>query len=74
MRGTDGYRINIDGSDALIWDGLHGPEERTFALNLAAGDHPLIVDYFVDRQQPFFSFQWQGPGIDLQEMMADMGM
>ncbi len=62
MRGTDGYRIRMDGKEVLLWDGLHGPEERTFFLNLAAGDHPLDVEYFFDRRQPFFSLRWQGPG------------
>ncbi len=68
MRGTDGYRINIDSRDVLVCDGLHGPVDKTFAMNLAVGDHTLKVDYFVDKREPFFSFRWQGPGIDLQEI------
>lgn len=63
MKGTDGYRIAVDGREALTWDGLHGPAEKTFALDLAGGDHPLAVDYFVDKQQPFFGLEWEGPGL-----------
>jgi len=66
MKGTDGYRIQLDGRDAIVFDGLHGPEDRVAQLHLAQGDHPLAVDYFVDRHKPFFQLQWEGPGMELQ--------
>ncbi len=28
MQGSDGYRISVDGRDALVWDGSHGPADR----------------------------------------------
>ena len=68
MKGTDGYRIRLDGRDALVWDGLHGPEEKTAGLHLAKGDHPLAVDYFVDRNKPFFQLEWEGPGLARQDI------
>ena len=69
MQGSDGYRIALDGKDALIYDGPHGPAEKTAVLNLAKGDHPLAVDYFVDRSSsPFFKMEWQGPGLARQEI------
>ncbi len=70
IRGSDGYAVAIDGQDILVWDGLHGPEERTFVLHLAAGDHPIAVRYFADRREPFFSFEWQRPGRKLREIPA----
>ena len=63
MRGTDGYRLSIDDSVALEWDGLHGPEDRFFHLHLAEGFHPIRLDYFFDRQKPFLEINWQGPGM-----------
>ncbi len=68
MKGTDGYRIQLDGQDAIVWDGLHGPEDKVAGLHLARGDHPLAVDYFVDRHKPFFQLEWEGPGIERQEI------
>jgi len=68
MKGTDGYRIQLDGRDVLVWDGLHGPEEKTASLHLAKGDHPLAIDYFVDRNKPFFQLQWEGPGLARQDI------
>ena len=68
MKGTDGYRIQLDGRDAIVWDGLHGPEEKVAGLHLAKGDHPLAVDYFVDRNKPFFQLEWEGPGLARQEI------
>ena len=68
MKGTDGYRIQLDGRDAIVWDGLHGPEDKVAGLHLAKGDHPLAVDYFVDRNKPFFQLEWEGPGLVRQEI------
>jgi len=68
MKGTDGYRIQIDGEDVLVWDGLHGPKTRTVGLHLAAGDHPLAVDYFVDRNKPFFQLEWEAPRLVRQDI------
>ena len=69
MQGADGYRIALDGREALAWDGPHGPAEKTAVLNLAEGDHPLAVDYFVDKASPpFFKLEWEGPGLPRQEI------
>jgi len=70
MKAADGYRVEIDGREALDWDGLHGPEERVFSLNLAKGDHEIGVKYFFDNVRPYFSFQWEGPGTELQDIPA----
>jgi len=68
MKGTDGYRIHLGGREALLWDGLHGPEDKVACLHLAKGAHPLAVDYFVDRNKPFFRLEWEGPGLARQEI------
>lgn len=69
MQGSDGYRITVDGREVLAWEGSHGPAERSGSMNLAKGDHPLAVDYFVDRSSsPFFKLEWEGPGLARQEI------
>ncbi len=73
MQGCDGYRISVDGRDALVWDGKHGPAERSGYVNLDTGYHPLTVDYFVDdSSSPFFKLEWEGPGIPRQEIPASL--
>lgn len=70
MKGTDGYRIQIDEHDTLVWDGLHGPEEKSAGMHLTAGDHPIAVDYFVDKNKPFFLLEWEGPDLERQVIPA----
>ncbi|MDB4749411.1 PA14 domain-containing protein [Rubripirellula sp.] len=70
MKGTDGYRLAIDGDEAIVWDGLHGPEHKVTGLHLTQGDHPLSIDYFVDRNKPFFQLEWEGPDLQRQEIPA----
>ena len=66
VRGTDGYRLKIDGREAEAWDGLHGPEYRFFSANLAKGFHPIALDYFLDSKPPFLEIRWEGPGVPPQ--------
>ena len=42
----DGSRLAVAGSVVVDNDGLHGAEERTGVIPLAAGWHPLSVEYF----------------------------
>lgn len=67
---SEGYRVTIDGREALVWDGLHGPERRSFALSLAEGEHPIALEWFVDRQAPYLQLEWEGPGLARQEVPA----
>ena len=70
MQGADGYRIALNGGDVLTRDGPHGPAEKTAVQNLAAGDHAIAVDYFVDKACiPFFKLECQGPGVARQEIL-----
>ena len=72
IHGADGYRLSLHGHDTMVWDGVHGPEEKTVAVNLEKGDHPLSLDYFVDNApSPFLSVEWEGPGIARQEIPSN---
>lgn len=73
MQGSDGYRIRVNGQDALTWDGIHGPTEKTAFVSLTKGDHSFGVAYFVDQAPaPFFKLEWEGPGIPRQEIPASV--
>ena len=43
---------------------------KVFSLNLAKGDHEIGIKYFFDKVRPYFSLQWEGPGIELQDIPA----
>lgn len=69
MRGSDGYRISVDRREVVLWDGSHGPAERSGAMNLAKGDHALLVEYFLDRSPaPYFKLEWEGPGLSREDI------
>ena len=74
IQGYDGYCIKLDERDALLWDGLHGPTEQTVALNLAKGNHPLNIGYFVDFPKNglagYFKLEWEGPSLERQSIPA----
>ncbi|NQT88132.1 hypothetical protein HQ560_15300, partial [bacterium] len=62
-----GYRIQIDGEDALVWDGQHGTTEKAAVRNLSKGDHALEVTYLYDRLTARnFGIDWEGPRLARQ--------
>lgn len=74
-----GYRVQIDGSDWLVWDGQHGTTEKSAWRHLSTGDHALAVTWIYDQLPASnFSLEWEGPGqrrqpIPLQALRVDAG-
>lgn len=69
VRGSDAYRVQIDNQNALVWDGVHGPTERTFVANLAKGAHPIEIVSMVDHSPaPGIYIEWEGPRMSRQEI------
>jgi hypothetical protein len=64
-----GYRLQIDGEDALVWDGQHGTTEKAAVRRLSKGDHPLALTHIYD-QLPARNFivEWEGPGTPRQAL------
>lgn len=62
-----GYRIELNGTIALEWDGQHGSTEKAAGHYLSKGDHPLKVTYLYD-QLPAKNFEisWEGPNLPRQ--------
>jgi hypothetical protein len=46
LTSDDGSRLLVDGALVVDNDGLHGPEEKTGDVALAAGWHAIRVEYF----------------------------
>ncbi len=62
----DGSRVFLDGAMVIDNDGLHGMQERSATLTLAAGYHPLRVEFFENGGGAGLQFSWSGPGIAKQ--------
>lgn len=62
-----GYRIRLDGTDRLVWDGQHGTTEKAAICRLSQGEHPLEVETIYDALPARnFSITWEGPGFSRQ--------
>jgi hypothetical protein len=46
LESDDGSRKALDGNEVIDNGGLHSALEKSGELELAAGDHPLTIDYF----------------------------
>lgn len=66
----DGSRVYLDGALVIDNDGLHGMQERSATLTLAAGYHPLRVEFFENGGGAGLQFSWSGPGIAKQLVPA----
>ena len=70
VNSDDGSRVRLNGSEIINNDGLHGMQERTRTLTLAAGYHPLEVTFFENGGGAGLLLSWKGPGISKQIVPA----
>ena len=62
-----GYRIRLDGEDALVWDGQHGSTEKAVMRGLSKGEHAIALDYIYDHLPARnFRIDWEGPRLPRQ--------
>ncbi|WP_157817686.1 DUF1800 family protein [Candidatus Thiodictyon syntrophicum] len=61
LRSDDGSRLWIGDRLVTDHDGLHGAEDRAGNIGLAAGWHPLRVDYFERWGDAVLELTWRGP-------------
>ncbi|WP_157472088.1 PA14 domain-containing protein [Neolewinella persica] len=59
LRSDDGSRLLIDGQEIINNDGLHGPDPRDGEIALAAGNHPLLVEYFERGGGNVLTLEWR---------------
>lgn len=63
LSSDDGSQLWLCDSLVVDNDGLHGMQERSGEIALAAGWHPLRVDYFNSSGSLGLSVSWSGPGV-----------
>ena len=68
----DGSKLYIDGALVVDNDGLHGTQDRSGIVSLAAGKHLIVVTYFekIDLQDLTVSFA--GPGISKKQIPVNL--
>jgi len=57
----DGSKVSIDNQLVINNDGLHGPEEKTGAMELATGRYPVTVDFFEKDGGADYKLEYSGP-------------
>jgi hypothetical protein len=67
----DGSRLLLDGKKIAEHDGIHGVgREKTATLDLAAGRHPIRLEYFQKQNGFGLYVAWSGPGFERRMLSA----
>ena len=70
LESDDGSRLHLDGELVIDNDGLHGAIERSIQLPLAAGWHPIRLEWFNATGGLELSLEIEGPGIPRRPVRA----
>ena len=68
----DGSQLFVNGTMVVNNDGLHGPQERSGSINLAAGEHSLAVTFFERTGGQRLTVEYAGPGISKRSLPASI--
>lgn len=71
LTSDDGSRLHLDGKLVIDNDGLHGMAEKSAAVDLAAGGHPIVVTYFDAGGGKGLELAWAGPDLPRQKVPMD---
>ena len=64
----DGSRLYIDSHAVVDNDGVHPAAEQQGDVELAAGDHAIVLTYFQDAGEWSLKVEWSGPDLPRQEI------
>ncbi len=64
----DGSRLYIGDQLVVDNDGLHGMAEKSGAIDLPAGAHPIVVTYFDNGGGDGLEVSWSGPKINKEKI------
>jgi mono/diheme cytochrome c family protein len=71
-KSDDGSRLHIDNKLVVNNDGVHAPEEKTGAVELQEGDHPIAVTFFQAGSGYELAVEWEGPGVKRGPIPSDV--
>ena len=67
----DGSQLFVDGKLVVDNSGDHAPQEREGNVELAAGEHPIVVTFYNNGAGYEFYVFWKGPDFDKQEIPTE---
>ncbi|TWT34480.1 c-type cytochrome [Blastopirellula retiformator] len=70
----DGSRILINGKQVAINDGIHPTSTKSGKVRLAAGKHPIVVEYFDGGGQIALNVEYRGPQISRRDVFAELSL
>lgn len=70
-RSDDGSKLFIDGKEVVNNDGDHGVIEKNGSVNLAAGKHLVLVEYYNGSGGFWLDVMYKGPGVPKQIIPAN---
>lgn len=68
VESDDGSRLWIGDQLVVDHDGLHAATEKAGEIALAAGRHPVTVEYFEAEWGQALAVRWSGPGLPKQDV------
>ena len=68
----DGSWLLIDGEKIVDVDGIHPHSTKTGSVELTAGVHEVIVDYFQGGGEWTLAADYEGPGVKRRSLAADL--
>ena len=71
-KSDDGSRLYINDNLVVDNDGVHAKRERSGAVQLAAGKHDIVVEFFERSFGEWLQVKWSGPGIPKQLIPTDV--
>ncbi len=67
----DGSELSLHGKTLVNNDGLHSASERSGAIALAKGLHPIEIRMFEGSGQDLLRVSWQGPGMAKKVLIGE---
>lgn len=72
LTSDDGSRLWVSGHQVVDHDGLHGASAVWGDAPLAAGRHPLLVEFFQHLGGRDLKLEWSGPGFGRREVAGEV--
>lgn len=71
LASDDGSRLLIDGKEIINNDGSHSLDTKYGTVELTAGKHPIVVEYFEDEEGQALELQFCKDGGDLRPVLPN---
>ncbi|MFO1460781.1 MAG: PA14 domain-containing protein [Verrucomicrobiota bacterium] len=72
LNSDDGSRLVMDGRQVVLNGGTHDMIEIPGTIDLTAGDHEILVEYFESELDSGCILSWQGPDLRKQIVPAEV--